>query len=220
MDWTQFGTIVTVVVGAITGIGILWRLGLKAWALLSDWFMESIRTQITDMSKNISFIVGELKTNDGSSLRDAVVRNFDAIRRQESLLNNIEKMSWNNVELQRARMDNDPQMIFMTDAGGHCTWVNRAYTRNTGMNLDELMGSGWINAIASDQRDEVKKRWYEATTANREYQFRTHYLNADSNTDFYADIHSYKMTNPDGTVTGYLGAGSVVDKSAPQEESL
>lgn len=202
MDW-NFVIEVGKVVGAVGVVSAaVWKIAPKIWSALKGWMMQDIHAQICQMSKDITYIVSEVRTNGGTSIKDALVRNEQALAR-------IEAMSHSNVEIQKARMDNDPQLIFITDSEGNCLWVNRSYSRLSGRGIDELKGSGWINVITPDEREEVKELWYEAAESNREFEMRVTYQDTLGK-KFQVDIRSYKMTSPNGETTGYMGAGALV----------
>lgn len=192
-----------VVGGVFIAVTTIWKVVPKIWTRVCRWMMEALQVQITKMSNDISFIVSELKTNGGASLRDAVVQNSEALKR-------IENMSFNNIEVQRARMDNEPQMIFITDAAGNCEWTNRSYTRHTGRSLEELKGTGWVNALHPDNRESIQTEWYQATKENREFEWRVKFKDTADRV-FESDFRSYKMSGPDGLTAGYLGVGEILE---------
>jgi len=202
MDWNPLIEIGKIMGGAIVAIATAWRLVPKIWAKVSGWMMYAMQEQITKMSADIEFIVSELKTNGGASLRDSVIRN-------EETLNRIESMTWSNVEVQRARMDNDREMIFITDEKGDCTWANRAYARHTGRTIEEVRGSGWINVVHPSQRDRVAKAWYDAIKHNREFEMIIEFMDT-ADVAFKGDVRSYKMTSAKGETTGYMGVVEVI----------
>ncbi len=206
MDWNFWIEVAKVVGGSIAALIAAWKIVPKIWSTISGWMMKDLYTQITKMSEDINFIVSELKVNAGSSIKDALVRN-------EASLKRIEAMSWSNVEVQRARMDNDPELIFITDPDGNCLWVNRTYSRLSGRSIEELKGSGWVNVIVPEERDEVKEAWYDSAEGDREFEMRVTYKDT-SGREFEVDIRSYKMTSPDGKTTGYMGAGALVSNHA------
>lgn len=203
MDWNTLIEIATVLGGVVVFFAAICKVAPRIWRKVVGWCMHDFQEQICNISKEVSFIASELRTNDGSSLRDLALRTDAAIHR-------VEKMSWNNNEVQRARMDNDPQLIFITDAEGHCEWVNRAYMRHSGRVMEELKGSGWVNVIKEDQREAVKDGWYEASKEGREFQMTVTYKTPEG-FEFDVEVRSYRLTDPGGSVViGYLGTGTIV----------
>ena len=202
MDWNLLIEIGKVVGGVIVALTAVWKIAPKIWAKLVGWMMHEMQEQINQMSSDITFIVSEIKTNGGASLRDSVIRN-------EEILGRIESMTWSNIEVQRARMDNDAEMIFITGKDGNCTWVNRSYARHTGRTIEEIKGSGWVNVVHPLVREEVKEAWYEAVKHNREFEMVIRFLDT-AGVEFSADVRSYKMTSSDGKTIGFMGVGEVI----------
>lgn len=202
MDWNPIIEIGKVVGGVAVALTTAWKIAPKIWARLTGWMMHRIQDQIAEMSKDITFIASELKTNNGASLRDSVIRN-------EETLGRIEAMTWNNIEVQRARMDNDDEMIFLTDAKGNVTWINRSYARHTGRTIDEVKGSGWVNVVHPTEREEITEAWYQAVRHDREFEMVICFLDT-AGVSFKVDVRSYKMTSADGKTTGFMGVGEVV----------
>jgi len=209
MDWNLLIDIGKVVGGAIVALTTAWKIAPKIWASLVKRMMHEMQEQMNQMSDDIKFIASELRTNGGSSLRDAIDRNNNEHVLFNKTLSSIESMTWNNIEVQRARMDNDDEMIFITGADGNCTWVNRSYARHTGRTIEEIKGSGWVNVVHPAERERIKEAWYEAVKHNREFEMVIKYLDTAGVT-FSADVRSYKMTSSDGKTTGFMGVGEVI----------
>lgn len=198
MDWNLIIEIGKVVGGAAIGITAVWRYAPKIWKTMVGWIMQDFNAQILQMSTDISFIVSELKINNGSSVKDALNRQEKALERIES------NLSLAN-ERQRARMLDTPEMIFETDVGGDCVWVNRTYTRTVQRAMPELYGKGWVNAIASDHRQMVVDGWYEAVAEDREFEMEFDFQTPDG-TRVPVQCRSYRMRNQrNGEIIGYLG---------------
>lgn len=211
MDWNpliEIGKIVGGVAAAIITAWRIWKIIPKVWAKLTGWMMQEMQEQITKMSVDISYIVSELKTNGGTSLRDAIDSSNKKHAALAKTLENIEALVVNNVEVQRARMDNDDQMIFLTDEKGHITWVNRSYVRHTGRTIEEVKGSGWINVVHPIERESVAKDWYDSVRHNREFERIVQLLDT-TGISFKLDIRSYKMKAANGKTIGFMGVGEV-----------
>jgi len=209
MDWNPLIEIGKVIGGVAVAITAIWQLIPRIWGRLTGWMMHEMQEQITKMSEDISYIVSELKTNGGTSLRDAIDRTNTEHVGLYKTLSNIETLVENNVEVQRARMDNDEQMIFLTDAKGNITWVNRSYSRHTGRTINEVKGSGWINVLHPAGREACVEEWYDSVKHNREFE-RVCDLVDTAGVQFRVDVRSYKMTDSDNKTTGYMGIGEVI----------
>jgi PAS domain S-box-containing protein/diguanylate cyclase (GGDEF)-like protein len=52
--------------------------------------------------------------------------------------------------------------IFEVDREGRNTYSNPAWTRMTGLSLQESLGTGWTRAIPAEDREELRESWEEA----------------------------------------------------------
>jgi len=66
--------------------------------------------------------------------------------------------------------------VFETNAQGWCTYINPAYSRLTGLSVEESLGEGWGEAVDPEDRDRVFATWATAVEENVEftaiYRFR------------------------------------------------
>jgi two-component system CheB/CheR fusion protein len=93
-------------------------------------------------------------------------------------------------------LDFAPVGIFETDAEGNCLYVNRRWCELAGMAPEQAMGTGWVAALHPDDRERVRREWYDAAAAGREF------------------VSEYRFRTPDGRVTWLQGsAAGVRDES-------
>lgn len=100
-------------------------------------------------------------------------RTEEALRTSEQRLRNLAAVS--------------PVGIFITDADGHCLYVNDRWCEITGLTLPEAQGRGWAHALHPGDRARVTAEWYEAARSQRPFQ------------------SEYRFQRPDGVVTWVLG---------------
>ena len=151
---------------------------------------EQIQTRLDEMSVQIGFLVSEMKINNGLSMRDSLIR--------------VEGMVALSLERQRARDQDSDYMAFETNPVGEYTWVNRTYARAVQRMPVELLGSGWINAVAPAHRDRVTESWHNSVAESREFDMKLSFQTPDGD-EFPAWVRSYKMATPCGDTIGYIG---------------
>jgi PAS domain S-box-containing protein len=117
--------------------------------------MQNIQNSLLRIDSDVSSIKKELQHNGGSSLKDYVSRLDAELIKQE--------------KRQKALIQDLTYGTFETDATGKIVHVNRTYCRLSGRTPDELMGSGWINCVSSQYRDDVTKNWHLTVTENRDW---------------------------------------------------
>jgi len=190
-EWTTIAEIVGMIGGVAVGLRIVWTLLKLAYRNLTSMFgIGDLRTDIEALSGQVAFLVSEMHPNNGASMRDSLNR----IEADVSLAN----------ERQRARMLDTPEMIFETDCKGDCVWVNRTYTRAVERALPELLGRGWVNGIAVEDRDAVVSEWYKSVEENREFEMNFNFQTPDGEV-FPVTCRSYRMRSSNGKIIGYLG---------------
>jgi PAS domain S-box-containing protein len=85
-----------------------------------------------------------------------------------------------------------PVGIFQTDADGNCLFVNRRWCELAGMSPEQARGAGWVQALHPEDRDRVRREWYEAAAAGREF------------------LSEYRFRSPAGRVTWLQGSATAV----------
>ena len=70
---------------------------------------------------------------------------------------------------------------FDTNAKGECTAVNRTYLKWVGMQREDVLGFGWINAIHPDDREHVREEWLAAVREERRFTARYRMLDSSGN---------------------------------------
>lgn len=191
LEWFTVAEAIGLLAGIAAAIKVLWTLGKflkKKWIAMFSNVL--IHEKIDHLAECVQTLTGELLTNNGTSVKDSLLR----------LENSIALTS----ERQRARMLDSTELVYETDLEGNCTWVNRTYSRAVERGFEELMGKGWINVISEDMRDEVDEKWYESVQDNREFEMNIMYVKP-SGEEFPVMVRSYKMRH-NGKTIGFLGS--------------
>ena len=183
MDWVNnLPMYITAVTAGLGASVFLWKKVIRPTYIV-------VRTHMNTVHK-IDFIFEELKPNGGASIRDA-------INRIEEGLNAARGM-------QRALLADHEDALFETDVNGNCIWMNRTYSRLVERTPAELIGHGWQNAIAQEDRKGLVEEWYAAVLEDREF-VRDFSFETPSGRKIPVKVRSYKIPNADGVSMGYLG---------------
>jgi PAS domain S-box-containing protein len=106
-----------------------------------------------------------------------------------------------------------PQLVFLTRSDGWRSWGSPQWIDFTGLSFDDSLGSGWLDAIHADDREETWARWTDAQRSGEYYaehrvrrsadgQFRWHQTRArpineaSGSSDWVGimtDIHELRM---------------------------
>lgn len=72
-------------------------------------------------------------------------------------------------ELFRTLCESAPIGIYMTDTSGNCAYSNPRLTEISGILPDESLGSGWLNMVHPEDREETRRIWSDAFDAGEPY---------------------------------------------------
>jgi len=114
---------------------------------------------------------------------------------------------------------NAPVGIFETDAKGLTTYVNETWMQFTGMQFEEALGEGWLNAVHPDDKKKLITGWYnkseKSETSVSEYR-----LIDKKGTEIWVNGNAVPVIDDSGTVTGYIGTISNVSSIKKSEQVL
>jgi PAS domain S-box-containing protein len=96
----------------------------------------------------------------------------------------------------RALASHAPVGLFLTDAQGHCLFVNERWCALTGLTPAEAAGEGWAEALHPDDRERVFAEWSAAAAAGREF------------------ASEYRFQTPAGKVSWVIGSAAAVRSDA------
>lgn len=97
-----------------------------------------------------------------------------------------------------------PVGIFETNAHGATTYVNETWMQYSGMNFEEAMGDGWLNAVHPEDRDWLEKGWHSKTKIKAE-SFSEYRIVDKTGKLLWVNGKAVPVFNSDGVVTGYIG---------------
>jgi len=97
-----------------------------------------------------------------------------------------------------------PLGIYLTDAGGRCTYVNRRWCEMAGMPPEEAMGHGWAQALHPEDRRTIRERWERMVNTGDpslgEYRFRD-----PGGRETWVAGHASPLHDEGGRLIGYVG---------------
>lgn len=104
----------------------------------------------------------------------------------------------------RSLAASSPIGIFLNDAAGACVYTNPRWQEITGKTLEESLGEGGLQAIASDDREAVVAEWQACVEAGREFsrEFRCTRSAEDVR---WVYSRAAVVRSATGLVSGYVG---------------
>ena len=182
------------IAGGATGIGSASAGMYKAW----KGPVGTALRRIPEALDRIKAIEAEVKPNGGLSMKDSLLRIEGSI----TLLG----------ERDRAFVQDGILGWWEADAEGGGIWCNRTFTKMTGLSLDRMYGSGWINMVHTDDRAKVEKAWEDAVEQDRDYELQYRIVDGDGKAAM-VDARGYALKDPHNReVVGYIGSISYVER--------
>lgn len=110
----------------------------------------------------------------------------------------------------RTLVEGMPQLVWRAVDGGHWTWASPQWTAYTGLDAEESLGMGWLNALHPDDRDLATAAWKRAEAgAALEFEARIFHKAEDRHRHF--SLRAAAEPGDTGSVPHWLGTSTDVD---------
>jgi PAS domain S-box-containing protein len=110
-----------------------------------------------------------------------------------------------------------PIGIYLTDAAGDCTYVNRKWSEMAGISLEQALGKGWTRALHPADREAIGEKWYRALASEGRWGFEYRFLAPDQTVTWVFGTAS-PIRNETGAVKGYVGSNIDITERKKNEE--
>lgn len=140
--------------------------------------------------------------------------------------------SWAHVERVRAEAvlreseqrfrnmaDHTPVMMWVTDARGQCTYLNRRWYDFTGQAPHEGEGLGWVQAVHPDDRPLAEAAFLSANARQEDYRVEFRLRRADGVYRWTIDAAAARF-DADGRFMGYVGSVIDIDERREAEAAI
>ena len=115
-----------------------------------------------------------------------------------------------------------PVGIFQFDAAGNCIYVNNRWCEMTGRAAQEGLGMGWVQTMHPEDMDRTLLKWFQWTQVLKGeeiFQNETRVLRPDGSI-LWVYCQMLPETDPDGTISGYVGILADISDRKQSEEQL
>jgi PAS domain S-box-containing protein len=119
----------------------------------------------------------------------------------------------------REMADNSPLMIWMTDAHGEVTFVNRAWAQFTGTAPEESLGFDWIELLHPDEQARVRQEFVLANMRRAALRLEYRLQRADGEYRWVIDSAA-PYFDAGGKYRGYIGSVIDITERKLDEQSL
>ncbi|MFD1788251.1 PAS domain S-box protein [Sphingomonas floccifaciens] len=119
----------------------------------------------------------------------------------------------------RNMADHAPVMMWVTDAGGVCTYLNRRWYEFTGQAASAGEGDGWLDAVHPDDRAAARQALARAYAEQADYRVDFRLRRHDGSYRWVIDAAAARF-NTDGRFLGYVGSVIDIDDRKDIEDAL
>jgi len=119
----------------------------------------------------------------------------------------------------RNMAENSPVMIWVTDADGQCTYLNKSWYDFTGQAEAEALGLGWTDAVHPDDRESAARAFIESSKDHREFRVEYRLRRHDGEYRWAIDAASPRFSG-DGQFLGYVGSVIDISERKQAEQTL
>jgi PAS domain-containing protein len=187
LDWitTNINSAIAAGIAIATLYGFIYKIGKKAKAE-RDRFLA-----LFDLPDKIDEIAAQLRTNGGSTLKDAV--------------NRIEQRQRREAEKTRLLLEGGDFPCFECDASGACLYVNQAYMKLVERDEEEeVLYNNWRALISEEDREDVLSNWDRAIKDKTNFEAYFSFVGKE-NTRIPVYCRAYTVKDSNQNVIGWLG---------------
>ena len=146
---------------ALSSIGGIFGMVTLAWKKIAKPLIKLCKNQDLFI-ESVEEIKKELKTNGGSSLKDAIIDMKDTVHRIDRRQKIIEQRT-------KAALHYSNEALFETDIAGRLVWSNAHFCKYVKDNPNDISGFDWLSMIKEDERDELLKEFLSCIKMNRKF---------------------------------------------------
>ncbi|BAY64945.1 two-component hybrid sensor and regulator [Calothrix brevissima NIES-22] len=110
-----------------------------------------------------------------------------------------------------------PVGIYRTDIGGNCLYVNEHWCEITGLTLAEVVADGWKLALHSEDREMVTTQWQHLVQSGENFGLEYRFVRRDG-VETWVFGQAVPEKHPDGTVIGYVGTITNINRRKQAEQ--
>lgn len=209
VDYESLATTEKLIGVLVAGSGLLWflwrrvlkspmaKFSARVTALLDiPGDVAEMKQQVSVIGEKVSRVEKETRTNDGSSIRDSLLR--------------LEENSHLLIQSFDILLTDSEIAVFKTDETGACVMVNRAFAQLMGRQVEEILGHGWRNCLDKHEAEDVVEQWLTCVTDRREFHRIVRFRKV-TNELICARVRAYPVRGVRG---GFVGHHAMVK---PQE---
>ncbi|HAM99141.1 MAG TPA: hypothetical protein DCQ26_11085 [Marinilabiliales bacterium] len=176
---------------------------------------EEIAIQAIKMGAS-DYVIKTAKHIRGLSPTIKSILKHKAVAKEHKIANELLKES---EQLFKSLSETVPVGIFRTDTFGNTTYVNPRWCEIAGIDFQQAVGTGWLNAIHPDDRNPIIEGWKQAVADNSFSVAEYRFLKNDG-TIAWVNGKAVPQKDESGKIIGYIGTTTDITERKAIEENL
>lgn len=115
--------------------------------------------------------------------------------------------------------DTAPVMIWMTDVNGNCIFINKNWSKFTGIAINDALKNGWTSVVHKDDIEGTSAAFKKAHVNYSSYMHELRIKRKDGNYNWILD-HAVPRYSPEGEFLGYIGSSIDIEKEKNIKQQL
>jgi PAS domain S-box-containing protein len=192
---------ISAIIAALGLLGILYRIFKTIFLFLKKKYSD-----IESANEKIEKIFKEITPNHGTSIKDKINSLDKRMNTIDENLKRNNQLTEKMFSRQRWILDQTTGAVFESDEEGRCIWANSFYLKLIQRSLDSVVGHGWKNAIAPEDRERVIENWETCIKEGRDAE-DTFTIICEDGKRVKVFCLAHKTEN-----NGYIGSLKVLDE--------
>jgi len=202
VNWSDIEHYALAIAAIITAAGAVFALMPRLCRKVKSGYghvIDHFRVQsvLDELKGSQDLILLELRPNGGSSLRDSV--------------NRIERKVMYLDAARKSKLHVEPLPQIETDRDGRLIHANAAFVNLVQRPLSDLRGTGWINVLTEEERDQAEKMWMHVVKEKRSLETRHTYVTPQGR-KIPVDVKAHPIICDDGYLFGYAAQIEPLDE--------
>ena len=112
-----------------------------------------------------------------------------------------------------------PQIVWIADAQGNTTYINRQWYEMTGTPQGGGIGEGWVKSVHPDDRDPLYKKWRASVASGETFEIEYRLLDATKGYCWYLD-RAVPLRDGGGRILQWFGTCTDIEGQKKYQQTL
>ena len=112
-----------------------------------------------------------------------------------------------------------PQIVWIANAGGKTTYINKRWSEMTGMPMSESVGSGWVESVHPDDRDPCYEKWQKCVASGETFEIEYRLHDAHKGYRWYLD-RAVPLRDEKGIIQQWFGTCTDIEEQKHYQQVL